>query len=286
MTSSTDIATTSSTLRPKPRDMHSIRLRQFGVFFNAYYWQTAVLIARNGLARQYRNSFLGMFWTLLQPLTMVMVYSTIMPMIMRRTGGDNYTLHIVITLPLWAFFSSTLILASQSILSNGETLKRCMISSTVFPVADVLKNTYTLCISFSTMYLVAVLFGKTTLSPVLLLLPLAFLPVLVIMQAVCIGVAFIAPYVRDVGDLIIMAMTIIFWLTPIVYLPATLPPEAMEWMQWNPFYIMMHPMMTIAYDHAIPEAMSIVKLLLLMLVALAAGFSIFRLCRRNYVYYL
>lgn len=266
--------------------MSTVTLRQFGVFFNPYYWQTAVLIARNGLARQYRNSFLGMFWTMLQPLTMVIVYTTIMPLIMRVSAVSNYPLYIIVALPLWTFFSATLTGASQSILANGETLKRCMISSTVFPVADVLRAAYTYCISFGTMYGVACLFGYATLSPYLLLLPLVLVPVLIILQAAAIGVAFIAPYVRDIGELIVMGMTISFWLTPVVYTPSHLPAQAMKLMEWNPFYIMMHPVQMIAYEHALPDMFSILRLLALMFIAIVAGFAIFRTCRRNYVYYL
>ncbi len=261
-------------------------LRQLSVFLNSYYWQTAVLIARNGLARQYRNSFLGMFWTMLQPLTMVIVYTTIMPMIMRGVTNTNYTLYIIVSLPLWSFFTGTMLTASQSILANGETLKRCMISSTVFPVADVLRSSYTFAISFSTMYGLALLLGKGSLDPHLLLLPLFFIPVLITMLATCIGIAFIAPYIRDVGELVTMGMTLTFWLTPVVYTPSHLPPEAMRFMVWNPFYIMMHPLQMLACDYTMPDMVSIIRLITLMLVAIGVGLSIFSVCRRNYVYYL
>lgn len=266
--------------------MSTATLRHFGVFFNPYYWQTAILIARNGLARQYRNSFLGKFWTMLQPFTMAMVYITIMPLIMKLSSASNYPLYILVSLPLWGFFSGILIASSQSILANGETLKRCMISSTVFPIADVLRGTYMLCLSFFTMYASALLFGYTTLTWHLLLLPVFFLPVLITMISVCVAVAFIAPYVRDVGELVVMGMTITFWLTPVIYTPSSLPAYAMNYMQWNPFYIMMHPLQMLAYDHALPDIADIVRLLGLMCIAIVVGFSIFKVCRRNYVYYL
>src|SRR5579859_6415892 len=105
--------------------MNHSSLRQFKVFLNPYYWQTAVLIAKNGLARLYRNSFLGILWTLFQPLTMVLVYATVMPMIM-RSPTSNYTLYVIVSFPVWGFFSACIIGSSQSILCNGETLKRCI----------------------------------------------------------------------------------------------------------------------------------------------------------------
>lgn len=264
--------------------MSATSFRHFGVFFDKYYWQTAVLIARNGLARQYRNSFLGILWTLLQPLTMICVYTVIMPMIM-RFPTLNYPLYIAITYPLWTFFNACLVGSTNSILSNGETLKRTMISSTVFPIADVLRNTYTFMISFLTMYTVATLIFSH-FNPLVLLLPFAFLPVLMIMGAMAIAIAFIAPYIRDIGEFILVSMNILFWLTPVVYPVTVLPEQAQQWMRFNPFYIMLRPIQLLAYDHTLPSLDDITHLGILTGLSVLFGFEIFRFCRRNYVYYL
>jgi ABC-type polysaccharide/polyol phosphate export permease len=259
-------------------------LKHFGVFFDRYYWQTAVLIAKNSLARQYRNSFLGMLWTLFQPLTMVLVYTTVMPLIM-RLPTLNYSLYIVVSVPTWGFISSCLFGASMSVIGNGDTLKRCVISSTVFPIADVLRNTYTYFTSFFTMYAVAVLLFAP-LNPMILLLPVLFIPVLMTIGAFSIAIAFMAPYVRDIGDLILVCLNMLFWLTPVIYSIESLPVRAQQVMQWNPFYIMIHPIQMVAYEHELPGAHEILPLAALTLVAILAGFSIFRVCRKNYVYYL
>lgn len=259
-------------------------LKHFGVFFDRYYWQTAVLIAKNTLARQYRNSFLGMLWTLFQPLTMVFIYVLIMPLIMRQSVS-NYPLYMIVSLPTWGFFSASLFAASYSILNNGETLKRCMVSSTVFPVADVLRNTYTYFISFCTMYFVAVLLFAP-LKPILLLLPIFFIPVLMTIGALCIAIAFLAPYVRDIGDFILVCLNMLFWLTPVVYSFDILPVWAQKIMQWNPFFILIHPIQLIAYAHVMPGLGDIFRLCGLTVVAIGVGFGIFNICRRNYVYYL
>jgi len=265
--------------------MNSITGKQLKMLFNIYYWQTAVLIARNGLARMYRNSFLGILWTLFQPLTMVIVYGVMMPMIMRSTAKD-YVLYIVISLPIWGFFSASLIGSSQSILSNGETLKRCMISSSVFPIADVLRNFYTFCISFSTIYTVSLLIGIAHFSFTIFLFPIFFIPVLIIIGSIAISIAFIAPYIRDIGDLTSVLMTVMFWLTPVIYQSSILPQNAKASMQFNPFYIMIHPLQMIAYENIIPDSSAILNLFILVTIAVSIGFSVFKFCRRNYVYYL
>jgi lipopolysaccharide transport system permease protein len=261
-------------------------LQQFSVFINRYYWHTAVLIARNSLARLYRNSFLGILWTVLQPLTMVMVYATVMPMIARFPSTGNYPLYIIVSLPTWGFISTSLTTSSHSLLSNGPTIMRCMVSSTVFPVADMLRNTYTFFVSFVTMYVMALLLGIASLHPALLLLPLYCIPLVMTLGALSIAIAFIAPYLRDIGDLIGVMMTVLFWLTPVVYPLTALTPRAQALMQWNPLYIMVHPVQMIAFDYVLPGPADMLPLLALTLLSIGFGFFIYRLCRRNYVYYL
>lgn len=245
-----------------------------------------MLIARNGLARQYRNSFLGLLWTLLQPLTMASVYAFIMPMIM-RTSTTNYLLYIFVSLPLWAFFSGTLTNVPASILANAETLKRCMISSTVFPIADVLRYTYTFFTSYIVMYLMALCMVRPFAgSWIVLLVPIYFIPVLIIIGSLSVAIAFLAPYLRDLAELILVGMTVLFWLTPVVYPISVLPLHAQALMQWNPFFIMMRPIQMLAYERVLPDADIMLRLLGLTLITVVICSLIFRHCRRNYVYYL
>ena len=67
----------------------SIKLGQWSIFADRYYWLTTILIARSHLSKQYRNSFLGIIWSLLTPLSMAIVYAIIMPLIM-HFRVENY----------------------------------------------------------------------------------------------------------------------------------------------------------------------------------------------------
>lgn len=258
--------------------------RQFGVFLNIHYWRTALLIARSSLARKYRNSFLGILWTLLQPVSTVIVYSIIMPMITHLPVKD-YLLYIVCTLPLWQLIASSLILATESLIAQAETLKRCIISSTVFPVADVLKNIYTYSVAFGAMYAVVLLQGAGV-SWHVLLLPLYLLPTLCIIMALSVGVAFVAPYIRDIGEALSVLFGTMFWFSAVVIPLSVLPENVQQIIAWNPIYVMMEPAITLIYHHRLPDAVMMGKLTGLLAVSVALGYALYRSCRRNFVYYL
>ncbi len=259
-------------------------LGQWGIFADRYYWMTTILIARSHLSKQYRNSFLGIIWTLLTPLSTVMVYSIIMPLVM-HSPVPNYPLYIICTLPLWGFISTSLIYANQSLLDQAETLKRCMISTTVFPIADVFRQAYTYVVSFATMYLFAILVGYP-FSWYSLLLPLYFLPILISVVGISIGIAYAAPYVRDIGQAITVLMSVLVWFSSVIYPLESLPEYVRNILVWNPFYMLMQPAIDLVFYHHLPDVITMVKLFSVMLASLGIGYFFYRLCRRNYVYYL
>lgn len=259
-------------------------LREFRRFADRYYWLTAYMLAQNSITRQYRNSFLGMAWTVLQPLMQVTIFAIVMPLIM-RFPVENYVLYLIVSYPLWAFISVTLIQSSNSIINQAETLKRCVVSSTVFPIADVLRNLYTYFISFTTMYAFSLVF-LTPFHSIVLLFPLFLLPIVIIVMAVAVAVAFVAPYIRDIGEFMLIGMNVMFWLTPVIYPLEAIPESVQGWFWLNPFFVMMHPIHEIIYHHRLPGIGAMLALLALTGLAVAVSYAIYRVCRRNYVYYL
>ena len=259
-------------------------LGQLRIFLDRYYWLTAILMARSGLAKQYRNSYLGVVWTLLRPLSMVLVYAMVIPLI-AKVPGQNYVVYIVVTLPLWGLISGSLIESHSALLSQGETLKCCMISSTLFPVADMLYHVYVYFISFYLMYGVAMLFGYHV-SFYVLLWPIYFIPVLITLMATAIGISYLSPYLRDMGQILTVVMNTMVWFSAVIYPLSSVPEWVQSVMLWNPFYILMEPIISLAYHGELPGIFILLRLFGVMSTALLFGYSIYRVCRRNYVYYL
>lgn len=259
-------------------------LAQWKIFGDIYYWRTALFIAKSNLAKQYRNSFLGIIWTLVQPLSMVVVYAIIIPLI-AHFSTENYPLYIICTLPLWGLISNSLVSANYTLLAQAETLKRCMISTTVFPIAEMIRLSYTYFISFAVMYVVVMLMGYSV-SWHVLLWPLYFIPVMLSITGICIGIAYAAPYVRDIAEAIVVGMNVMIWFSAVVY-PITAVPEWVgRIMAWNPLYILLQPLIELVYYQRLPGLFIMVKLFGVMFISLAIGYTLYRVCRRNYVYYL
>lgn len=250
-----------------------------------YYFLTIAIIAQNTLSRQYRDSVLGVLWTLIIPTTQVMIYSIIMPHIM-RFPVSNYTLYLVTSIFLWTFISQTLIATPNSLICNAETIKRCIISKTIFPLADITRLFYNYLISFACMYMIFLALGGAEFHLTILLVPLYLIPIFITLAAAAIGLSFAAPYLKDLSDIISVGINISFWLTPIVY-PITIVPERFHYLfEFNPFYVMIRPISMLVYQHTVPSAGDTISLLILLCVSCVAGYLVYRVCRKNFVFYL
>lgn len=270
------------------KDMPAIERPAFGSEFKLLlqpiYYRTAALIAQNLLARGYRNSFLGILWSLMHPLVQVSIYAIIMPFIF-QLPVERYPLYLICTIAIWGYIAGTLTVAGNSVLNNEATIKRCIVSVTIFPFADVLKQTYNFAIAFTVMYLASMLLFHYV-NPWVLLVPLYIIPLVIALVAVSTALAFITPYVRDIGELVTVGLNVAFWFTPIVY-PVDRVPDAYRWLfEYNPFYVMMRPLIQLAYEHQLPDMHATLSMLGLTAFAVIASYLIYRRCRYNFVYYL
>lgn len=259
-------------------------VRPFGRFADKYYFLTALIIAQNSVTRQYRDSFLGVVWTILQPAVQIIVYSLVFARIM-RFPVENYVLYLIGSLLVWQMMSGVLIGACNSLIAQAETIKRCMVSLTVFPIADVFRALYTYAISFVVMYAYALIF-LVPFNPMIFLLPVFLLPVVIGLMALSIALAFASPYIRDIGDVMTVILNVAFWLTPILYPISAMPEDVRPLFDYNPFYIMIRPINMVVHDGVMPDAYAILTQLGVMAVAVGFSYLVYRVCRKNFVYYL
>ena len=252
--------------------------------FRTDYLRTVVFLAQNAIAGQYRDSFLGVLWMLIVPLMQVVIFAVVMPLI-ARFPTTRYPLFLVAMYPLWSFIAGSLIGSTRSLVGQAEILKRCVVSRTVFPVADVLRQFYTFTVSLTVMMAVASAL-LAAWNPLLALLPIFLAPVLVSVLALAVGLSFLAPFVKDLTEFLAVGMNVMFWLTPVVY-PITAVPE--RWQRWfvlNPFYVLMRPIYLLAYANAVPGWGDVLRLLAVTAGCVAVGYGLYRACRRDFVYYL
>src|SRR5919112_3212270 len=99
------------------------------------------LVARELKAR-YRGSFLGFFWSFINPLMLLLVYSFVFKYILqqRTEGIDHYELFMFCGILPWTWFASSLLESSGVLISGGNLIKKVLFPAEILPIVTVLSN--------------------------------------------------------------------------------------------------------------------------------------------------
>src|SRR5256884_5475848 len=113
-------------------------------------------LALKELRVRYKRSVLRFLWALLNPALLMVVLTLVFGTIM-RFSIDHYAVFLLSTLLPWTFFSQSLAYSVESIVGNGDLLKKVRIAQLVFPVAAVISNIINFLLSLLPLMLLIVL---------------------------------------------------------------------------------------------------------------------------------
>jgi lipopolysaccharide transport system permease protein len=203
------------------------------------------LVARELKAR-YRGSVLGFFWSFINPLLLLLVYTFVFKFVMPASHDariEPYALFMFCGILPWTWFSSSLLESAGVLISGGNLIKKVLFPAEILPIVTVLAN------------MVHFFFGLVILAGFiawyqrpLSLVELSAFPLVVLVQLVMtLGFALILSaltvHFRDIRDILSNLMTFWFFATPIIYpyfiFQKPEPPGQLEWqgelLKLNPF---------------------------------------------------
>ena len=176
------------------------------------------LVARELKAR-YRGSVLGFFWSFLNPLLMLGIYSFVFSVVLPNRAPDlkPYSLFMFCGILPWTWFSSSLLESSNVLISGGNLIKKVLFPAEVLPIVTVLANMVHFFLGLPILLAFAVYFKQS-----LDLMDLFWFPVVVLVQLVfTLGLALIVSaltvHFRDFRDLLQSIVMFWFFATPIIY---------------------------------------------------------------------
>jgi lipopolysaccharide transport system permease protein len=190
------------------------------------------LIARDLKARYYA-SFLGFLWVLLIPLSTLAIYtfvfSIILPSAWQNTSSIPYAFILFAALIPYTLITDVINRSPTLILGHPNYVKKVVFPLQILPMIAL----GTALISI-VLLLVGILISTQSLSLTVLLLPLAYLPLLLLTLGISWFLASLGVYIRDIGPAIGIFTRLWFFLTPIVY-PLERVPQNYVWiMKMNP----------------------------------------------------
>ena len=199
----------------------------------------AVLVVRE-LKVRYKRSVLGLLWTMLNPLLLMVVYTVVFATIM-RTAERNFAIFVLSGLLPWLFFSVSLVQGLNSILANQELIRKIRIPQAVFPLSVVGSNLVNFALSLlPLLLLMAVL--RQPIRPALLFVPVAMLILAIFTTGATLLLATFTVFFRDVRHLTEVLLQMLLYLSPVFYNLQVLPQRDAWWFQALQLALRLNPL--------------------------------------------
>lgn len=250
-----------------------------------HYWELLqVLIARN-LKIRYRGSFLGVYWSLLNPLLMTGVYTAIFGTAFASYYGNsiaNYVLAVFTGLVVINFFSAATTQALWSVVHNGALLNKISLPVSVFPLSLVSANIFQFAVGVLPLLILVTFINAHSFINILLL----FLPLLGLVL-VCTGISLLISalfvFFRDLPYFYELVVFMLWLSSPIFYPAAIVPVTVKPFLLLNPLLPVIESIRQIALSGTTPDAYLIAHSLLNGIIFLAIGLSCFRWWRHSFM---
>jgi lipopolysaccharide transport system permease protein len=173
---------------------------------------------RRDLRAKYKGSFLGLAWTLANPLILMAVYLAVFSLLWKASVADyrHYWLFLLCGLPAWVFFATSLQTSSRSLVENANLIRKVRFPRQLVPLAVVATQLVAFGVMLAVVIVLSLAVQSNTRGTVWLAIPIAGLLVLLV-GGVSLVVASLNALYRDVEHLIAALLLPWFFLTPVLY---------------------------------------------------------------------
>jgi ABC-type polysaccharide/polyol phosphate export permease len=248
------------------------------------YWDLLEVLVQRNIKIRYRGSLLGVYWSLLNPLTMTCLYTAVFGAAFKDHYGSvlNYILAVFTGLIVFNFFSSSTLQALGSVVSNGSLLNKVNLPKSIFPVSTLAANIFQFLVGALPLLCIVTLVQTHSIIKVLAI----FFPFIALVLF-CMGIGFFtsALYVffRDLSYFYELVLFIVWIACPVFY-PAEIVPENIRpLLLLNPLSLIIESFRQISLTQNLPDFILISKSILGGIITLGLGWFFFQWSRPKFM---
>ena len=199
-------------------------------------------LVRRDLEARYKGSVLGNLWPLLNQLSQLLIYTYVFSIILDvklsleglPENDATFGLWLFAGLLPWIAFTGGLTQSASSVLTQPNLVKKVVFPLALLPLVPILSTFIESAFGLMAL-IVLVAVSSQTLHTTLALLPLVWIPQLLLTAGFGYLAAGFTVFLRDIPQTLGVVLNFWFYLTPIVYPAAIIPEEFREWVFWlNP----------------------------------------------------
>ena len=239
---------------------------------------------------RYRRSVLGVVWSVLNPLLMMMIMSFVFSYFLRGSNVENYPLYLIVGNVTFGLMNEATSTGLRSIIDAAPLLKKVKVDRWVFPVQKVLSAMVNFALSLIAVVIVMLFFRIAPTWHIVWMVP-----ALLLLMVFCIGISLFigaaAVFCRDMILLWSVALTAWTYLTPIFWDLSLLTnagaPQFVVWVvKANPMYNYLEMMRCAIVYQSDPTTTVILLAVFWALLALALGYFVFRKTEHKFILFI
>ena len=235
---------------------------------------------KKDIGGKYKNSFLGVLWSFVNPLLQIIVYAIIFPLIM-KSDIEYYVVFMVCGLIPWNYFSTVINRTSFTMIENRNIIKKVYFPREILPISVVTSETVTFLISSILILLFTLGYGLG-LTINIVFYPLILLVQYVLLIGISLIVSSVTVYFRDLQHFIGVLLQLFFYATPIVYAVDTIP-ENFRWiLKYNPMTYIIEGYRDIFWGQTAPDISTLLIVLAIGIVLCILGYLIFNKLQKKF----
>lgn len=230
-------------------------------------------LIRRDITSRYKRSVLGIAWTMLNPLGMMLVLSVVFSQVFGSVKG--YPAYVLSGMVVWNLFSQTTTAAMVNLVWGGGLLNRIYIPRASFAIAAIGTGLVNLIITIIPLLVVMLASGLPVRASILFF-PIPMLLVACFSLGLGLILSTVAVYFPDVAEMYQIVLTGWMYITPIIYPEEALPKSfAYLLTHLNPVYYLVRLFRVLFYDGRMPKWVELWPTILIALVTLIIGWMLF-----------
>src|SRR4029077_18400554 len=241
------------------------------------------LVARD-LKVRYKRSALGILWTMLNPLLLMIIFTIVFAHIMRVTV-PHFTVYFLSAFVLWNFFAQATSWSTGCLVGYAPLIKKIYVPKSIFVLATVLASAVNLVISLVPLALIMLVVGHP-FSAAIAFLPVPILLTTMFSLGLSLALAPICVMFADVVQIYQAVLTAWMYLTPIIYPLSALPDRYRQLLLANPMTHLVEAFRTPIYQGALPSSHVMISATVAATVTLVVGWMIFEHYSDRIAYYV
>lgn len=249
------------------------------------FWDLLSVLTDRTLKARYRGSILGVYWSLLNPITMTAVYTAIFGFQFRKYYEGSllhYALVVFVGLSVFIFFAQSTSQALPSVVINSGLANKIRLPAALFPLSTI--SAYSVQLAVGTLPIFAVMTLFETHQPLrLLLLPFPLIGLVLLAAGVSFLVSTAYVFFRDIPH-IWELVTFLAWVASPVFYPAEIvSPKVLHILYFNPLFPTIESLRQIVVGSQFPEVSLVAGSLFNGMLSCAIGYLVFSGLRRQFM---